>query len=208
MSNLDPKSYYKRNLPHLHPAKRTFFITCRLHGAIPRSLYREWEEIKNQDLELPEEESPKRKAWFKKMDACLDGGGFGPTWLADERVAQMVFNSLSYRNGKVWVLICFCIMPNHLHMVFEHLDDPEMKEDLGRGSLSGIMHSFKLWTAREGNKILGRSGQFWDHESYDHVVRSGKALDRIVGYVINNPVKADLVRHWKDWPWTWTTFEP
>ncbi len=37
----------------------------------------------------------------------------------------------------------------------------------------------------------------------DHVVRDPEEYQRIVAYVLNNPVKAGLVQEWKDWPWSY-----
>jgi REP element-mobilizing transposase RayT len=61
----------------------------------------------------------------------------------------------------------------------------------------------KGYTARKANEILGRSGTFWEAESYDHQVRDQGEYLRIIKYVIENPVKACLVRNWRDWEWTW-----
>lgn len=65
--------------------------------------------------------------------------------------------------------------------------------------VTDILRKLKGSTARECNKILKRRGSFWQHESYDHVIRDTKALKRIVNYVLNNPVKAGLVRIQEDW---------
>jgi len=51
--------------------------------------------------------------------------------------------------------------------------------------------------------VLNRSGTFWQHESYDHVVRGDKELIRIAEYVLNNPVKAGLCERWEDWKWNY-----
>lgn len=64
------------------------------------------------------------------------------------------------------------------------------------------LHTMKGYTAGRANRLLGRSGQFWLHESYDHVVRDASELERIVKYVVNNPVKAGLVLEWQQWPCT------
>ena len=45
-------------------------------------------------------------------------------------------------------------------------------------------------------------GSFWQAESYDHVVRNGE-LERIISYVLENPVKAGLVEDWEQWPYTY-----
>jgi REP element-mobilizing transposase RayT len=65
------------------------------------------------------------------------------------------------------------------------------------------MHSIKRHTAYEANLILNRSGDFWQHESYDHIVRDDAEFERIVKYVLYNPVKADLVKEQADWKWSY-----
>jgi len=81
-------------------------------------------------------------------------------------------------------------MSNHIHLVFE------LKKEY---ALYGIMQSIKTFTARKSNELLDRSGQFWQHESYDRVVRDAEELSRIITYVLNNPVKAGLCDSWEDW---------
>jgi hypothetical protein len=44
--------------------------------------------------------------------------------------------------------------------------------------------------------MLGRQGDFWQHESYDHVVRDEAELARIVEYVRLNPARAGLPGEW------------
>ena len=61
----------------------------------------------------------------------------------------------------------------------------------------------KVQTAREANRLLGRTGQpFWQAESYDHAVRDDRESDRIKGYIENNPVKAGLVANAEDYLWS------
>jgi len=64
------------------------------------------------------------------------------------------------------------------------------------------MQLLKGRSAFECNKALGRSGTFWQHESYDHVVRDGE-FDRIIEYILMNPVHAGLVTRWQDYLWTY-----
>ena len=67
---------------------------------------------------------------------------------------------------------------------------------------SKIMHTLKGRSARECNLILERSGSFWEHESFDHVIRNGK-FDKTIRYVLNNPVKIGVVRNWEDYRWNY-----
>jgi hypothetical protein len=45
--------------------------------------------------------------------------------------------------------------------------------------------------------------EFWAHESYDHYVRDADEWERIVAYVLNNPVKAGYVANWREWRWNY-----
>jgi putative transposase len=61
----------------------------------------------------------------------------------------------------------------------------------------------KGFTAREANKLLGRTGEpFWRRESYDRWVRDESEWNRIARYIERNPVKAGLVAQIEDYPWS------
>ncbi len=142
-----------------------------------------------------------QKRYFGRFEGLLDKSSTGPMWLGDPRIARLVADAIHRRDGKHYDLLAYSIMPNHVHLVFD-------LASLGRRVSSpyivtNILSSLKWYTARESNKILGRHGAFWQHESYDHVVRSGNAMTRIVQYVLDNPVKAGLVDSWNQWPWTY-----
>ena len=68
--------------------------------------------------------------------------------------------------------------------------------------LQDILHSVKLFTAREINKNENRSGQLWEHESFDTTLRDERHYVNAEKYVIENPVSAELVENWKEWPGT------
>ena len=70
-------------------------------------------------------------------------------------------------------------------------------------TLAAIMQSLKGYTARRANQIIGRTGRFWDTESYDREIRDAEEFRRVVRYVINNPVKAGIVPSWEDYKWTY-----
>lgn len=209
MGNLDYRFFYRRHLPHFQPPGATLFVTFRLVGSIPQAILRELvaerqrvEAILDRIADPVERE---RRAYleerrlFGKWDDALDTAQQGPFWLRDPRVAALVDESLHHRHDGVYTLDAFCIMPNHVHLVCTPLPKP----DGTYHALAAVLHSLKLYTAIHSNELLGRKGQFWQHESYDHVVRDEEELRRIIAYVMNNPVKAGLVATWEEWPWTY-----
>ncbi len=246
MNQFEYKPSYERNLPHIQPPEATLFVTFRLDGSIPEPVLEQWR-IEKKRLEMtllrwaaisppgtipnPEEVAEEKlkhhRRWFKKFEDALDGAATGPLWLKEEQVAKIVDEALRYRDGKVYRLDAFCIMPNHVHTVFAPFLTEELARELAgkaiqrkRNALNGllpadadedeikvvlasIMQSLKGWTARQCNLALGRQGQFWQHESFDHVIRSQAEWERIVNYVMNNPVKAGLVGDQQSWRWSY-----
>ncbi len=207
-NNLSYKPFYRRHLPHIQPPGATIFVTFRLVNSIPAHvMHHLLTEAKETDIivgQIRNLEERKQRAYleqrrlFGKWDKALHTPEAGPTWLQHSEVAALVAASIHFRDSKSYELEAFCIMPNHLHLVFT----PLRKDDGTYHALSTIMHSLKLYTGRQANDILKREGQFWQHESYDHVIRDEAERKRIINYTINNPVKAGLVDHWEEWPWT------
>ncbi len=206
MGLLDYKLFYKRSLPHFQPLGTTLFVTFRLTGSIPQAVLRRWaqEDViaqreKRAGIHKAKDAASQRKAAHRKRfveyENLLHNAGSGPTWLKDDGVAKIVSDALRYRDGKVFRLDAYSILPNHVHVVFGPLPKTP-DEDY---SLASVMHSLKSYTAREANKKLNRRGGFWEHESYDHAVRDEEEWFRIVAYVLSNPVTAGLASDWREW---------
>lgn len=197
MSTLNEhKLFFRRNLPHLHPSEGTFFITYRLHGTIPLAALRKL----RGDFEGKSKEGEFLKdAFFEGYDALLDKNSANIKHLLIDEITDINKKAIHYYDTKEFDLICYCIMSNHIHVVFKMRDTSK--------TLSSIMHSIKRHTARESNKILNKQGKFWQDESYDRFVRNNRELRNTVEYVINNPVKAGLVDNWRDWPHTFVNFD-
>jgi hypothetical protein len=62
-----------------------------------------------------------QRRWFRRFEDLLHANTVGPVWLKEERVAEIVREALLYRDGGVYRLDAFCIMPNHVHVVFAPL---------------------------------------------------------------------------------------
>lgn len=185
--------FYRRHLPHWQPGGAAFFVTFRLKNSLPAAVIAALDGQEERDgRRLSDGQS------FVKWDAFLDHAASGPYWLARTDVAAIVSEAMRYRDEREYILHAFCIMPNHVHAVFEPL-----KAGASGVQLSKIMQSLKRQTARKANVMLSREGAFWQDETYDHVVRDNDEFRRVVGYVLNNPVKAQLVSVWSDWPWTY-----
>ena len=151
-----------------------------------------------------EKYSELKKEYFKLYDDYLDKASTGFSWLKDNRIAEIVKSSIRFRDEKEYDLITYTIMPNHVHLVILPIvkriaNSLNSERKQNHYIVTKVLQDLKKYTARECNKLLNRKGSFWQHESYDHVVRDSKALGRIVDYVLNNPVKAGIVNSWEEW---------
>lgn len=209
MSNVRHKCFYRRHLPHYQPLGATLFVTFRLAGSLPVAVVDELENCRREveqrlnridDLEERSRQADlENRISFGQWDAALHSRSVGPFWLSEVAVGDMVAESLRFRDGRVCRLEAFSIMPNHVHLVLT----PLQKADGEFHALPTILHSLKRHTAYQANLLLGRRGQFWQDESYDHVVRDEAEYNRIVTYVLNNPVKAGLAASWDEWRWNY-----
>lgn len=232
MGQFGYQQFARRHRPHVHPPNAILFVTYRLAGSIPKATVRHYKAMKewlNNQLERAQKNAQSdatfelctwlervekfNQDWFVKFDNILHNANVGPMWMQDERVAAKVAESLSQLDGKAYRLDAYSIMSNHVHAVFKpFLSETNLKEYKDQAghpvfisafpSLARIMQSLKGRSARECNLVLSRTGRFWEHESFDHVIRRGK-FDKTVRYVLNNPVKAGLAKHWRDWRWNY-----
>ncbi|MEK7255911.1 MAG: hypothetical protein AAB316_14265, partial [Bacteroidota bacterium] len=217
------------NLPHLQPPEGTFFITYRLFGSIPTNIISELKEQHKQALAQIQQEHrlvdgvkmddlppPQRQVWeaiiqkkeylegkkhFKRLDDFLDTNLNEPHWLKKAEIAELVKNSLHHFENQHYRLWAYTIMANHVHALLTMLP--------GAPILWKVLQDSKKFTGRQANRLLGREGQFWEEESYDHLIRANWELqvgefDRILWYILNNPVKAGLVKEWQDWAWSFS----
>jgi len=153
MNQYSYKPHYRRNLPHIRPPGATFFITFNLIGSIPRHIIQEYitEKRKLEAAEQKQDIREKKHEWFRKLEETLDQANNGPVWLKNEQIAKLVAESLHHLNGKVYSLISYCILANHVHVVFTPLKiqssvkDDKQANNISYHSLSSIMHSLKSY---------------------------------------------------------------
>ena len=122
-----------------------------------------------------------------------EDSGVGQCFMRDDRVAQIVKDTLFYYDGKKYKIIAWCIMPNHVHILIEVFNG---------FSLSEIIHSWKSFSANQINKLLNRTGQVWMMEYFDRYIRDYEHFDKVVNYIHNNPVKAGLVKSPSEYRWS------
>ncbi len=211
-------TFFRRHLPHYHLPDATYFITLRLAGSLPLAVVmRLREELDEEQRRLARQFSGEalrqaryeaQKRHFGRVDRLLDQALHGPRWLSQPECARIVMQTLHALAPEHYHLHAFCLMSNHVHILIDQQGIPEpppRRDGKHYTALSRAMRLLKGRSAALCNQALGRRGAFWQHESYDHVVRDEREFERILAYIVNNPVKAGLVTDWQDWPYTWVS---
>ena len=183
-------------LPHWESFHACYFVTFRLADSLPTSVLCQIE-LERIDIvrtaeamkrELSADEQRRLTALTgARIEEYLDAAT-GSCFLGKPAVAEKIAHALQHFEAVRYRLFAWCVMPNHVHVVFQPLTDH---------TLAGIVHGWKSYTAKEANRLLQRTGVFWQREYYDHLVRDEADFRRVVRYVLENPVKAGL----RDWPW-------
>ena len=182
-------------LPHWTLDGAIYHTVFRLADALPAPVVeryrRERAALLAESGETPSSDTSERlrELFSARVERYLDAGQ-GACWLARPEVADLVAGALRHFNGERYHLHAWCVMPNHIHAVVQPIHGHK---------LSAVLHSWKSFTANRANDVLGRSGEFWQKESFDHIVRDAGDLERTVRYVQDNPKKADL----GPWRWVW-----
>ena len=205
------KIFYRRNLPHIQPNAERFFVTWTLKDAIPirkrATLMNNYKLIK-QKIKEKNQLDIQSRIFFKKYDDVLDREQSGSHYLKNKKLAKVVAGALHFWDNKRISLIAYCIMSNHVHLVLQMFEVDENGKEL---YLRDVLESIKKFSARECNKIIGKTGEaFWHSESYDRHIRDDAELYRIIEYTLKNPVKAGLCSYWKEWKFSYVAdeFEP
>jgi putative transposase len=82
-----------------------------------------------------------------------------------------------------YLLTDVVVMPNHAHFLCAFLDE---------GNFLKQCTEWKRYTGRQINQLIRRSGEFWQVDQFDHLIRSPGQFEHYRRYIANNPVKARL----------------
>lgn len=180
------KGRYDRGyLPHID-LPLVQFVTFRLHDSFPRHLLDLWKtELDSMD------ENERRRETYRRTESFVDAG-HGSCWLRKTEIALVVEGRLHYRDGELYDLLAWTLMPNHVHALVRLYDG---------SSLPKVIQSWKARSALRANELLGRKGRFWYRDYFDRYIRDEVHFDNCLRYIDMNPVKAGLCREASDWRW-------
>jgi len=178
----------ENRLPHWQQEGAVYFVTFRLADALPSQLRDQWEGERATWLRLhpepwnPETELEYQKRFSGAIERWLDAG-HGSCVLRRRDCAELLAATLRHFDGERLALISSIVMPNHVHALF--VQNPEHP-------LEKLLRSWKTFTARRINDLLGRSGSLWQRDYFDRLVRDENHFANCVRYIRRNPEKACL----------------
>ena len=194
MSSDEPRGWYRRgdqHPQHFDPGRKTQFVTFRLTDSLPLERLR----VLKRELELKRIDE---EAYHERVEAWLDAGQ-GHCWLHNQRVAEIVFNAVLHFDGSRYDLFAATVMPNHVHVLFR---------PSGAESLATILRSWKSFTSKQANRVLGRTGAFWQDDYFDRCIRDENHYRDVIRYIAENAVRARLCQRAEDWPWFYLCSKP
>ena len=190
---------YERALPHWSQAGTLCFVTWRAGDSLPKSalsrLDREIAEIVRShglspngvwqnELKHLSRIQRGRIQWqlFATKDKYLDRG-YGECLLERPELSEIVEESLRKFDGDRYILTDSVVMPNHVHFLAAFEDESRfLKQN----------EEWKRYTARAINKVIGRKGQLWQVDQFDHLIRSPEQFEHYRRYIADNPRAAFL----------------
>ena len=120
--------------------------------------------------------------FYKKFDVIKTG-------LADQIVSFINYLEKRYH----FDCLVYCVMPDHLHLLIELEDESQNFLDL--------IHRIKQIISFE---LKGKYPyrQLWQDRYFDHIIRNEKELIIIARYILENPVRKELVNDFRDWQYS------
>jgi REP element-mobilizing transposase RayT len=111
----------------------------------------------------------------------------------NETWAKLILTSLKTGPfGKDTELYAYCLMPDHIHIQLSPLET----------NLMDLINGWKSFTVNLLRRN-GLTGPCWQRGFYDHAIRKEEDIRTVAEYIVNNPVRANLVENWVDYPFSW-----
>ena len=179
------RGWYSRGyLPHFDTPTVPQMVTFRLADSLPAVKLARWQ------AELGALAPPSAKTEVRRRIEYYLDRGHGSAVLKRPDVGGLVQDALLHFDGERYAMHAWVIMPTHVHALLTVAAGYE---------LARIMHSWKSFTASAANRMLGRSGAFWQREYFDRYIRDESHYWDAVAYIEENPVAANLCACSEEW---------
>lgn len=97
------------------------------------------------------------------------------------------------KNPKIVELVCFCLMPNHFHLMLKQLKDKGIQEFMGK-----LANSYTKYFNTKHNRV----GPLLQGEFKAVLVESDEQLVHLSRYIFLNPYVAEITKDWENFPYS------
>jgi putative transposase len=125
---------------------------------------------------------PSREIFF--LTICAKERNCAPL-IQNDIAARLLDAVRFYQDSQRWWTEIALVMPDHLHLLTYF-----------SGDMASVVRSWKRWTARH---LFIR----WQRDFFDHRLRNEEKWSETADYILQNPIRAGLVKDWRDWPHVW-----
>jgi len=211
-------TYKRKKQPHFQGIGAAFCVTIACHDAVPRAVLEALHEERERALaEIAANTALKDKGMARaelhlqyeaKLEALLHAQSVQEHPFKKAGAAQIVLDQIKKYDGQYYKLCAACVMSNHIHFLVDFsiqvpADWDGTTEIEGYANLDQVVGYIKGGASYEVNKQTGRTGTLWSFGYYDRCIRSEKHFQHAVWYILNNPVKAGLVKSWEAYPFVY-----
>ncbi len=104
----------------------------------------------------------------------------------EKSVVSMCLEHLRYIIDEYFFSVyVYCFMPSHLHLLL-----------VGKSEIADLRKAVKIFKQKSGYNFKQEyQKSLWQSSFYDHVLRKDEDIERVARYILENPVRAGLVKN-------------
>jgi len=112
-------------------------------------------------------------------------------FIGDESVRLVLMELSRTADDQCFAAIAYCFMPDHVHMLVE-----------GNHPAADFCEFVRIFKQRSSFAWKQRNGTaLWQRSYFEHVLRDDEDTIGVAKYILENPVRGNLVRRPEDYPY-------
>jgi len=114
-----------------------------------------------------------------------------PYFTNEDIIKEIIIDLEREANNRNFKVFAYCFMPDHLHLLL-----------IGEEN-SKLIDFIKIFKQKTGYSFKQKTkSPLWQKSYYDHVLRKKEDLNKISEYIFNNPVRKNMVRDFREYPYS------
>lgn len=124
---------------------------------------------------------------------AMNRGHDGRSLFQDDPDREFFLDLLKIQSKNLKIRVfAYCLMNNHFHLVVENTS----------GRMSDFFKQLNVQYATHLRQKYGGRGYVYQDRFKSLLIQDDSYLMTVIGYILSNPVRAKLVNHFLDYPWS------